>query len=302
MSGPADLFPGFETLDVEGDGATIHLRKSGDGPPLLLVHGYPESHVMWHRVAGDLARRFTCVIPDLRGYGASSLPSSDAAHLVYSKRAMAADLVVVMRRLGHDRFAVAGHDRGGRVTYRMAFDHPDAVSRIAVLDILPTWKYWDRLDRRTGLGIYHWMFLAQPAPLPERLIGGAPDYYCDHTLASWTASRNLSAFDPRALAHYRAQMRDAGRVHAMCEDYRAGAGPDFDHDAADRAAGRKIAAPLLALWGDAGIAPGANETPVDVWKEWAEDVRGTSIAGGHFCPEENPEATLAALLAFFVDA
>ena len=298
MTDLPDLFPGFDCLNIEGEGATIHLRKGGEGPPLLLVHGYPQSHVMWHRVSSGLSQRFTCVVPDLRGYGQSSVPSSDPEHLAYSKRAMARDLVKVMARLGHERFFVAGHDRGGRVAYRMAFDHPQAVKRLAVLDILPTWTYWDRLDRNGSLRIYHWMFLAQPAPLPERLIGAASDDYCDYTLAAWTAARDLSAIDPTALEHYRAQMRDPARVHALCEDYRAGAGPDFEFDAADRAAGRKIEPPLLALWGGSGIAPGA-ELPAEVWREWATAVTGKKIECGHFVAEEAPEQTLAALISFF---
>jgi len=298
MPNRPDLFPDFDCLDIEGEGATIHLRRGGSGPPLLLVHGYPQTHVMWHSVAGQLSQRFTCIVPDLRGYGQSSVPASDPAHLVYSKRAMSRDLVKVMARLGHERFFVAGHDRGGRVAYRMAFDYPRAVERLAVLDILPTWMYWDRLDREESLRIYHWMFLAQPAPLPERLIAAASDYYCDYTLAAWTAAKDLSAFDPTSLEHYRAQMRDPARVHALCEDYRAGAGPDFECDAADRAAGRKIEAPLLALWGRAGIAPGAK-SPIDVWREWATTVSGAEIEGGHFVAEEAPEHTSAALISFF---
>ncbi len=301
MGNHPDLFPGFDSLAVDGDGATIHLRKGGSGPPLLLVHGYPQTHVMWHRVAPALAQQFTCFIADLRGYGESSIPASDAEHRVYSKRAMARDLVSVMAQLGHQRFAIVGHDRGGRVAYRMALDHPAVIERLAVLDILPTWKYWDRLDRSAGLRIYHWMFLAQPESLPERLIGGAPDYYCDHTLASWTAAGDLSAFDATALACYRAQMRDPKRVHALCEDYRAGAGPDFDDDAADRTAGRRITAPLLALWGSSGIARGA-ESPIAVWREWAEVVTGAEANGGHFVPEEDPDSTLGALIPFLSGA
>lgn len=298
MTDLPDLFLGFDRLDIEGEGATIHVRKGGAGPPLLLVHGYPQTHVMWHRVAHGLADRFTCVVADLRGYGRSSIPASDADHLVYSKRAMARDLVRVMAHLGHERFFIAGHDRGGRVAYRMAFDEPNAVERIAVLDILPTWKYWDRLNRKESLRIYHWMFLAQPAPLPERLISAAAEYYCDYTLAAWTAAKDLSAFDPTALEHYRAQMREPARVHALCEDYRAGAGPDFDFDAADRAADRKIQAPLMTLWGGAGVAQG-TQLPVDVWREWAVTVTGLQIDSGHFVPEEAPEQTLAALISFF---
>jgi haloacetate dehalogenase len=202
-----------------------------------------------------------------------------------------------MAGLGHARFAAVGHDRGARVAYRMAFDAPDAVSRLAVLDILPTWNYWERLDRASGLGIYHWMFLAQPHPLPETLIGGAPGYFLENALKSWTAAHDLSAFDPRALAAYHAQMADPERCRAMCEDYRAGASADVDDDAADRAAGRKIAAPLLALWGSRGIAKG-KRSPIEVWNEWASDVRGQAVDCGHFLPEEAPEATLAALLPF----
>jgi haloacetate dehalogenase len=210
---------------------------------------------------------------------------------------MARDMVAVMNRLGHERFAIVGHDRGARVAYRMALDTPDVVERIAVLDILPTAVYWDKLDRRFGLALYHWMFLAQPAPLPETLIGGSAGFFCDHTLAAWTRTRDLSGFDPRALEHYRAQCHDPARIATMCADYRAGAGPDVDADNADRAARMKIALPLLALWGAAGLAASAG-TPLEVWKAWAHDARGAGIDSGHFIPEENPEGTLAALLPF----
>ena len=297
MPGLLDLFPGFESRMIEGDGATIHCRIAGSGPPVLLLHGFPQSHVMWHRVAPAIAKEFSVIVADLRGYGQSTIPASDQAHLAYSKRAMAGDFVAVMGRFGHDRFRAVGHDRGARVAYRMAFDRPTAVERLAVLDILPTWNYWNRLDRAEGLRIYHWLFLAQPHPFPETLIGGAPDAFLDHKLASWTGTRTLASFDAVALEHYRAQLRDPDRRRALCDDYMAGAGPDFDHDEADHAAGRRIAAPLLTLWGSAGIARGAV-SPVEVWRNWASDVRGEAIDCGHFLPEEAPQATIAALLPF----
>ena len=196
MSSTPDLFPGFAAARVAGDDdCEIFLRTGGAGPPLLLLHGYPQTHVCWHRIAPDLARRFTLVIPDLRGYGASSAPEPDAAHLVYSKRAMARDMVAVMAGLGHARFAVMGHDRGARVAYRLALDTPAAVTALAPLDILPTAEVWARLTAESAIGSYHWQFLAQPAPLPETLIGGDPAYYVRHTLASWTRPRDLSPFD-----------------------------------------------------------------------------------------------------------
>jgi haloacetate dehalogenase len=292
-----DLFPGFESLTIEGDGARIFCRIGGSGPPVLLLHGFPESHLMWHRVAPAIAREFTVIVADLRGYGESTIPPSNPDDLAYSKRKMASDFVAVMKLLGHDRFSIVGHDRGGRVAYRLAFDRPDIVDRLAVLDILPTWNYWQRLDRREGLRIYHWMFLAQPHPLPETLIGGASDAFLEQTLTNWTAARTLNAFDAIALSRYRAQLRDPERRRALCDDYRAGAGPDVDHDEADRTAGRRIMAPLLVLWGSAGIARG-SASPLTVWKDWAIDVRGEAIDSGHFLPEENPSATLAALLPF----
>jgi haloacetate dehalogenase len=297
MNATSDLFPGFGRRMIEGDGATIHCRIAGSGPPVLLLHGFPQTHAMWHKVAPVLAEDFTVVVADLRGYGESSVPARDGGHLAYAKRTMARDCVAVMRRLGHDRFSLVGHDRGARVAYRMAFDTPEALERIAVLDILPTWNYWQRLDRTYGNRIYHWMFLAQPHPFPETMIGAAPDYFVDHSLASWTATKTLAAFDPVALELYRAQMRDKDRRVALCEDYRAGAGPDYEHDDADHRAGRRIGVALLALWGSAGIARGA-ESPADVWGHWANNVSGEPIDCGHFLPEEAPEATVAALRPF----
>lgn len=299
MSAPlADLFPGFEARTVETENARIFLRTGGEGPPLLLLHGYPQTHVMWHRVAPLLARQFTLVIPDLRGYGQSSVPESDAGHVTYSKRTMAQDMVAVMAALGHDRFDLAGHDRGGRVAYRLALDAPDTVARIAVLDIVPTHAMWHEFSVNLAMKVYHWLFLAQPQPLPEMLIEKAPVAYLDYTISSWTKLKSLEAFDRRALAHYHAFFSQPARIHACCEDYRAGQTYDLVADEADVASGNKIAAPLLALWGAGGI-PGETAGPLDIWRRWATDVSGVAIDSGHFVCEENPADTANALLDFF---
>ncbi|MCU1503332.1 MAG: putative hydrolase or acyltransferase [Ilumatobacteraceae bacterium] len=293
-----DLFPGFGAETIDGDGARIFCRVGGEGPPLLLIHGFPQTHMMWHRVAGPLAEHFTTVAIDLRGYGRSDAPPDDDAHTVYSKRAMGADLRTVMAHLGYERFRVVGHDRGARVAYRMAYDSPDIVDRVAVLDILPTAEYWDRLDHDFGIAIYHWMFLAQPPPFPERLISGDGRYFCDHSIASWTKDKSLDAFDPVALEDYRAMFDDPARIAAMCADYRAGAGVDLELDVADRGAGRRIAPPLIDIHGRIGLAPSNAHT--DVWKRWASDASGVAIQSGHFVAEENPQATLDALLPFLL--
>lgn len=297
MNERPDLFPGFRADRRPGRGVDLFCRIGGDGPPLVLLHGYPQSHVMWHRISSELARHFTCVIPDLRGYGDSDAPRGDGGRHLYSKRAMAADIVALMTGLGHQRFAVVGHDRGARVGYRLALDHADRVSRLAVIDILPTYDYWRKLDRAFGLKIYHWMFLAQPEPLPETLIERAPVTYLEHTLASWTKAGDLSVFGEGALAHYRHFFTQPERIHATCEDYRAGAFVDFETDAADVAAGRKIACPVQVLWGAAGIAA-EGSGPLETWMIWADDLRGQAIDSGHFIAEENPKETLAALLPF----
>jgi haloacetate dehalogenase len=293
----SDLFPGFETHIVDTAGATIHARRGGSGPPVLLLHGYPQCHVMWHGIAPKLAERFTLVIPDLRGYGDSSCPPSDAQHFAYSKRAMANDNVELMESFGFADFGVVGHDRGGRVAYRLALDYPDKVNRLAVLDIIPTHAAWTALTAQNAMPLYHWLFLAQPEPFPETLIGRAPVEFLDHTCASWTKAKDLSAFSGEALARYRLAFSDPVRIHATCEDYRAGRTYDWRADAADREAGKKIACPLLVLWGAAGLA-GKTETPLDVWREWARNADGAEIDAGHFLPEENPEATLDALMPF----
>jgi len=288
-------FDGFEARRIETSGGILHAVVSGDGPPLVLLHGFPQTHLMWVKIASQLAEARQVIAFDLPGYGESTPPETIEGA---SKRAMATQVIEAMAALGHDRFDVAGHDRGGRVAYRMALDHPERVARLAVLDILPTCEYWAKMNHAFAMAIYHWPFLAQPEPLPETLIGGAPDYYIEHTLASWTAAKDLSAFAPEALEAYCAQARDPRQLKAMCDDYRAGESVDVVHDEADRAAGRKIACPTLALWGGAGIAAGAA-TPLATWKSWASDVRGLAIESGHFIPEENPEETLAALQMFF---
>lgn len=298
MADLADLFPGFGSEWINTGRGRIFARTGGKGPPLLLLHGFSQTHVMWHRVAPKLAEKFSLVIADLPGYGWSDVPKSDAQHMPYSKRAMAQAMVDAMEKLGHVHFALAGHDRGGRVSYRLALDHPGRLSKLATLDIMPTYDYWLKMDYRFALKVYHWPFLAQPAPLPETLLGGNPDFYLKNKLSSWSHTKDLSVFDPRALEHYLAAFRDPLRIHAMCEDYRAGATLDFDHDKADKDADRKITIPMLALWGNAGIAQSAA-TPLDVWKTWATNVRGQPVNSGHFLTEEDPEATAAALLDFF---
>lgn len=290
-------FAGFREITVDGEAGDIFARVGGQGPPLLLIHGFPQTHMEWAGLAPDLAERFTVVAMDLRGYGRSAAPASVSGAL-YAKREMARDARALMQALGFSRFRVCGHDRGGRVAYRLALDAPQAVEKIAVLDIVPTAEMWATMDARRAMTTYHWMFLSQPAPLPERLIGDDPVFFLDWTLASWTRARTLSAFPDASLAAYRSALSRPERIHAFCEDYRAGASLDRAHDEADRAAGRMIAAPLLALWGDAGI-PGEGRPPLDVWREWADDVRGHAIACGHFLPEEAPRETLAALLDFF---
>lgn len=295
----ADLFPGYASEWIATRNGRVFARVGGNGPPLLLLHGFSETHVMWHRVAPHLAERFTVIIPDLPGYGWSDVPEITPDHGNFTKRAMANTLIDAMERLGHARFALAGHDRGGRVAYRLALDHPGRLTQLATLDILPTYDYWERMDWRYALKIYHWTFLAQPHPLPETLIGGHPDFFLKQKMASQTKSKTLAAIDPRALEHYLAPFRDPLRVQAMCEDYRAGASTDYDYDKADRDAGNRITVPMLALWGEVGVAAGASSTQLDVWKTWATDVRGGPIDSGHFLTEENPEATAKALLGFF---
>jgi haloacetate dehalogenase len=293
----ADLFPGFQSRRFPTRGAEIFARLGGEGPPLVLLHGYPQTHVMWHRMAPELAKQFTLTIPDSRGYGSSSIPADDPDHFSYSKRAMAQDVCDIMDALGHEQFLVCGHDRGGRVAYRLALDEPSRVSRLAVLDIIPTFDMWHRLTPQLAMKTFHWTFLAQPAPWPERMIGADPIGWLEDKVGSWNGSGKTSIFAPEALAHYRAFFSEAARLHATCEDYRAGATYDLRADEADRAAGKTIACPTLALWGSAGI-PGKTEGPLAIWRSWCSDVRGQAINCGHFLAEEAPEETLSALVPF----
>jgi len=292
-----DLFPGFATHSVETGSATIFARSGGRGPGLLLLHGYPQSHAMWHRVAGRLAQSHTVVVADLRGYGRSSCPPTDLEHRAYSKRAMAQDMLHVMRQLGFSRFAVAGHDRGGRVAYRLALDAPRAIEKLVILDIIPTRDQWSAANQRTRLKMFHWAFLAQPAPLPEGLIGNAPDDWLDARLKRGTMSRLIEALDPRAVADYRRYFRNSDHIHATCEDFRAGAHCDLDDDEADFAAGRRITCPTLMLWATQGpLVDIAN--PLELWKPWCLDLQGDAIESGHFVAEEKPEALLARMEPF----
>ena len=290
------LFDGFDHRLMETSGAAINLVTAGSGPPLLLLHGYPQSHVMWHAVAPRLAEDFTVVVADLRGYGDSAKPPGGDDHAGYAKRTLARDQVEVMERLGFPRFAVAGHDRGARVAYRMALDHPERVTRLAVLDIVPTYAMWAGADRRFGMGTFHWFFLAQPYDLPERLIGAEPEYFLRTILARWAGAGYQ--FNPEVLAQYIEHFSDPACIHASCEDYRAGATLDVDHDTADRDAGRRIACPVLALWGE-GRGRGGGRDRLATWREWADDVRGHGLPCGHFLPEEAPDETYAALRSFF---
>jgi haloacetate dehalogenase len=294
LSGDDALFPGFHRERLRTRETEVHAVIGGQGPPVLLLHGYPQTHACWHRVAQPLAAHFRVVCPDLRGYGDSGRPPSDDTHRAYAKRTMAQDQVEVMAQLGFERFAVVGHDRGGRVAYRLALDHPDRVTRLAVLDMVPTLETWARMDQRAGLATYHWFFLAQPPGFPERLIGADPDYFLRWTIESWTA--HADRLDPRALAEYQRAFRDPAVIHATCEDYRAGATVDLEDDGADRGR-RRIECPVLSLWG-AAQPDGRAWDPVAIWRGWASDVRGRPIPSGHFLAEEAPAETLAALEPF----
>ncbi|MFG1480355.1 alpha/beta hydrolase [Xanthobacter sp. V4C-4] len=297
MTDLSDLFPGFASHYVDTKAGRIFLRQGGEGPPLLLLHGFPQSHVMWHLVASKLAERFTVIAPDLPGYGWSAAPEPGDDLLPYTKRAMAAAMVEVMEHLGFAHFNLMGHDRGARVGYRLGLDNPGRLDRLVLLDIAPTYVMWHKMDRARALQVYHWAFLAQPHPLPEKLIAGHPAFYLDWTLASWTGAKDLGVFDARALAYYRAALSSPDRIHAMCSDYRAGATFDLAHDEVDLAAGRTLSCPTFLVWGESGI-PSRGVSPLDAWRAFAPQITGTAVPGGHFVCEEAPRPTLDAVLPF----
>ena len=285
------MFDGFKSAQVRTSGATINVVSGGKGPPLLLLHGFPQTHVEWHKIAPALAKEFTVVAADLRGYGDSSKPADGENHIGYSKRAMALDQVEVMSHLGFGKFAVVGHDRGGRVAHRMALDHADKITRMAVIDIVPTYKIYHSVTKEFATAYYHWFFLIQPAPFPETLIGNSLDYFMNRAFAPLMPK----SVTPEAYAEYLRAFKNPATLHAACEDYRAGASIDLEHDEADLA--RKVECPLRVLWAERGPV-GRQFDVLATWRERATQVTGKSLPGGHFLPEELPDQVLADLQAF----
>ena len=284
------ILQGFEERVVQTPGATIHAWTAGEGPPLLLLHGYPQTHAMWHKVAPRLAERYRVIAPDLRGYGKSGKPTGGERHVLYSKRAMAQDQADLMRALGHSRFSVIGHDRGARVAHRLALDHSERIEKIVLLDIAPTDEMYRSTDKQFATAYYHWFFLIQPFDLPERLIGANPEYYLRRTLSSWC--KTPGAITDEAMAEYVQAFSNPEAIHSACEDYRAAADIDLEHDNADRH--RRLTQPLLALWGQAGVV-GRMFDVLGAWRERAKDVRGKALPCGHFVAEEVPELLLQEL-------
>ncbi|MEW7851432.1 alpha/beta hydrolase [Massilia aurea] len=292
------LFPNFRALQVEVDPTvTINAIVGGSGPPLLLLHGHPQTHAIWHRIAPRLAQHFTVVACDLRGYGDSSRPQGALDHANYSKRAMAADMVAVMLSLDFKTFRVLAHDRGARVAHRLALDHPQAVQRMALLDIAPTLAMYEQTSEAFARAYWHWFFLIQPAPLPERLIGADPAAYVRDVMGKRSAG--LAPFDPRALAEYQRCLALPGAAHGICEDYRASATIDLDHDRLDRDKGGKLSLPLMVLWGEQGVV-GRCFDPLKEWQLVAADVQGGALPCGHYIAEEAPDALLERVLPFLL--
>ena len=290
------MLEGFQHQEIPLGAFRINVATGGEGPPLLLLHGYPQTQAIWHAVAPRLARRFSLVMPDLPGYGASTGPAPDPDNVHYSKRSMAEVMVALMDHLGHDGFGVAGHDRGGRAGYRLTLDHPGRVRRFAALDMVPTVAVWEEMDWQRALEGYHWPFLAQPAPVPERMIGADSDFYITHLLERWAGRPD--ALSSQAVNEYLAAFRKPEVVAASCADYRAGATVDMEHDRADRAAGRKITCPVLVVWGRDYSVTGAA-SPIETWRHWADDVAEVPLDCGHFVAEEQPEECAEALERFF---
>jgi len=293
-----EFLSGFTAADAEANGIRIHYARGGDGPPLLLLHGFPQTHAMWHKIASQLARRFTVIAPDLRGYGESSKPAGDSAHATYSKRVMALDQVELMHSLGFESFDVVSHDRGARVAHRLALDHPDTVKRLVLMDIAPTLAMYEATNQLMATAYFHWFFLIQPAPFPEQLLGGNPDSAMDATMLALSKG-NIGVFPPEILSEYKRHFRDPATIHAICEDYRAGASIDLDHDRADLST-RKITCPTLVLWGETGLV-GKLFDVIEIWRTRSRTpglVTGKALPCGHFLPEEAPQETLGMLNSF----
>ena len=290
------MFTGFETHRVRTNGVEINLALGGTGPALLLLHGHPQTHVIWHKVANQLATRFTVVATDLRGYGDSSKPAGLPDHSDYSKRVMAQDQVEVMRQLGFENFFLVGHDRGGRVAHRLAMDHPDYVKKLVILDIVPTLAMYEKTNMEFARDYYHWFFLIQPAPFPETLISANPEIYLRKAIGGRSAG--LTPFTPEAYAEYARCIKDPATIHGMCEDYRASASIDLEHARTDIEIGRKIECPMLALWGAHGVIEKCFNA-LDEWRQVARHVQGRALPCGHYIPEEAPEELLAELFSFF---
>jgi haloacetate dehalogenase len=294
----ADLLEGFARTQIKTDGAAIVLRHGGKGPPLLLMHGNPFTHVCWHKVAPRLAEEFTVVLPDLRGYGDSSKPDGGADHAAYSFRSMADDQVEVMKQLGYEKFQAAGHDRGARVLHRMCLDHPDVVTRAAFMDMLPQHHLLNNVTKSWGMFSWHWFFMVQPNPLPETMISADPEFYIRRKLAK--TPDGLAFFDPRALAEYIRCIKDPKTVYGMCEDYRATFGVDLDMDTADFERGKKVSCPAMILWGEKG-GVGRNHDAAAIWSHYATNIISTAtVPSGHYLQEECPDETYAELRKFFV--
>lgn len=293
------MFRGFHKASHTVDGVEIAYRIGGEGPALLLLHGHPQTHVIWHKVAEALAERFTVVAADLRGYGDSGKPEPDAEHSQYAKRSMAGDMVGLMHALGFERFAVMAHDRGARVAHRLALDHPACLTRLVLLDIAPTLAMYRQTNEAFARAYWHWFFLIRPAPLPETLIEADPEAYLRSVMGGRSAG--LAPFTDEAFAEYRRCLSLPGAARGLCEDYRAAAGIDLDHDQADLDAGNQVQAPLLVLWGRDGVI-GKCFAPLHEWQAVARDVRGGELPCGHYIPEEAPQALLAQALPFLTQA
>ncbi|WP_433220615.1 alpha/beta fold hydrolase [Dactylosporangium sp. CS-047395] len=289
-------FAGFKAFDIATTGTTIHGCTAGSGPPVLLLHGIPETHLMWRDVAPRLAEHHTVVATDLRGYGDSGKPPSTPDHEPYSMRSIGRDQLEVMRHLGYDRFAVVGHDRGARCAYRLALDHPEAVERLAVLDIVPVGAAYARADRAFTMAYWQWAFLGAPEPVPERYLAAAPGVLVDYMTTAWTEVSD--AIPAGVRAEYAAKLADPATAHAICEEFRAAQTIDVRHDDEDRARGRTIQAPVLFLWGARGAVAQLYPDPLAIWREFAGDVRGEPVPVGHFIPEEAPQDTAHRLLEF----